>query len=191
MENSAVPSVSAEEPTPPPSSNPVSRMLHITKLVRPYTVPVLKEMLRKSGTILDDSDHFWIDGIKSQCIVTVIYSNLHKPRYFSVEVMWSSWLSHQRSLFRLNPHSAISAFQACMLLQIRFKITGGWIGGCSLDLPLEKFRCLTLLIYEALVKTRFWGILVCLFRLVKRIAFGSLSASCGRCFHTRRTSLHG
>jgi hypothetical protein len=49
--------------------NPPSRWLHIRGLKRPFTNRGLLELLGKFGTV--DTDHFWIDSIKSNCIVTV------------------------------------------------------------------------------------------------------------------------
>ena len=37
--------------------------------VRPFTLGQLKELLGRTGTVLDDG--FWIDKIKSHCYVTV------------------------------------------------------------------------------------------------------------------------
>ncbi|OQV12661.1 putative Apoptotic chromatin condensation inducer in the nucleus [Hypsibius exemplaris] len=56
--------------SPPASRSPVTRMIYIRNLVRPFSLPMLKELLQKTGTLVDDAEHFWIDGIKSQCIAT-------------------------------------------------------------------------------------------------------------------------
>ncbi|XP_055355737.1 apoptotic chromatin condensation inducer in the nucleus-like [Paramacrobiotus metropolitanus] len=63
-----VPEQSEGRSSPPPSKTGPTRMVHIRNLVRPYTVLALKELLKKTGTIIDDADHFWTDTIKSQCI---------------------------------------------------------------------------------------------------------------------------
>jgi hypothetical protein len=47
----------------------LSRWIHIRGLKRPFTNRGLLELLSKFGTV--DTDSFWIDGIKSNCIVTV------------------------------------------------------------------------------------------------------------------------
>ncbi|XP_025194610.1 apoptotic chromatin condensation inducer in the nucleus-like [Melanaphis sacchari] len=42
-------------------------VIHITNLVRPFTVGQLRDLLQRTGKIV--SNGFWIDAIKSQCIV--------------------------------------------------------------------------------------------------------------------------
>ncbi|EDV25565.1 uncharacterized protein TRIADDRAFT_55789 [Trichoplax adhaerens] len=56
-----------EEVTVPESANPVNEIVHITNLVRPFTLVQLKEILREYGTIKEDE--FWIDNIRSRCMV--------------------------------------------------------------------------------------------------------------------------
>lgn len=56
-----------------PAKNPVSEVLFITNLVRPFTIKQLRELLEKTGTI--EKDGFWTDRIKSKCYV----------RYTSIE----------------------------------------------------------------------------------------------------------
>lgn len=55
------------------SSKPVSgegkTVLYITNLVRPFTVNQLRELLQRTGKIVEDG--FWIDSIKSKCYVQV------------------------------------------------------------------------------------------------------------------------
>lgn len=65
-----------KEPTPPPEARdvtparyPVSKIVHVRNLVRPFTLPQLKNFLGKLGKVEDNS--FWIDKIKSHCLVTV------------------------------------------------------------------------------------------------------------------------
>jgi len=48
---------------------PVSRIVYIRGLTRPFTLPLLKELLSHYGTLVDGE--FWLDKIKSQCFVTV------------------------------------------------------------------------------------------------------------------------
>lgn len=55
------------KPPPSPAKNPVSNVLFITNLVRPFTVKQLKELLERTGKIKDDG--FWTDRIKSKCYV--------------------------------------------------------------------------------------------------------------------------
>lgn len=53
--------------SPSPPKNKVSDILFITNLVRPFTVHQLKDLLARTGTIVEDG--FWIDKIKSKCYV--------------------------------------------------------------------------------------------------------------------------
>ncbi|KAK7910351.1 hypothetical protein WMY93_015035 [Mugilogobius chulae] len=57
---------SNRQPSPPRGK--VSNIIHITNLVRPFTVGQLKELLNQTGSIVEDG--FWIDKIKSHCFVT-------------------------------------------------------------------------------------------------------------------------
>lgn len=52
---------------PSPAKKPVSNVLFITNLVRPYTVKQLRELLERTGKISEDG--FWTDRIKSKCYV--------------------------------------------------------------------------------------------------------------------------
>ncbi|EZA48094.1 apoptotic chromatin condensation inducer in the nucleus isoform X2 [Ooceraea biroi] len=54
----------------PPASKPTSILL-IKNLVRPFTLNQIKELLSRTGTIVENG--FWMDRIKSKCIVE--YSN--------------------------------------------------------------------------------------------------------------------
>ncbi|XP_071217408.1 apoptotic chromatin condensation inducer in the nucleus-like isoform X2 [Salvelinus alpinus] len=56
----------AKQPSPPRGK--VSNIVHVSNLVRPFTLGQLKELLGRTGTVLEDS--FWIDKIKSHCYVT-------------------------------------------------------------------------------------------------------------------------
>ncbi|XP_044266325.1 apoptotic chromatin condensation inducer in the nucleus [Tribolium madens] len=55
------------KPPPSPAKNPVSNILYITNLVRPFTVKQLKELLERTGKVQEDG--FWTDRIKSKCYV--------------------------------------------------------------------------------------------------------------------------
>lgn len=55
------------KPPPSPAKNPVSNVLFITNLVRPFTLKQLKELLERTGKIQEDG--FWTDRIKSKCYV--------------------------------------------------------------------------------------------------------------------------
>lgn len=55
------------KPPPSPAKNPISDILFITNLVRPFTIKQLKELLERTGTIKENG--FWTDHIKSKCYV--------------------------------------------------------------------------------------------------------------------------
>lgn len=52
----------------PPTSKPTNILL-IKNLVRPFTLNQIKELLSRTGTIVENG--FWMDRIKSKCIVEV------------------------------------------------------------------------------------------------------------------------
>lgn len=54
--------------TPSPARHPPSRIIHVRNLVRPFTLNQLKELLSKTGALIEGG--FWIDKIKSKCYVT-------------------------------------------------------------------------------------------------------------------------
>ncbi|XP_077354225.1 uncharacterized protein acin1a isoform X2 [Festucalex cinctus] len=56
----------ARQPSPPRGK--VSSIVHVSNLVRPFTLGQLKELLGRTGTLVEDG--FWIDKIKSHCYVT-------------------------------------------------------------------------------------------------------------------------
>jgi len=53
---------------PSPPRGKVSNIIHVTNLVRPFTLGQLKELLNQTGSVVEDG--FWIDKIKSHCFVT-------------------------------------------------------------------------------------------------------------------------
>lgn len=55
------------KPPPSPAKNPVSDVLFINNLVRPFTLKQLKELLERTGTIQENG--FWTDRIKSKCYI--------------------------------------------------------------------------------------------------------------------------
>ncbi|XP_069094322.1 apoptotic chromatin condensation inducer in the nucleus isoform X2 [Pleurodeles waltl] len=59
---------------PSPPRFKVSTIVHISNLVRPFTLGQLKELLGRTGAVIEDG--FWIDKIKSHCYVT--YSTLEE-----------------------------------------------------------------------------------------------------------------
>lgn len=58
-------SASKLKPPPSPAKQPVSQILFISNLVRPFTIKQLKELLERTGTIKEGG--FWTDRIKSKC----------------------------------------------------------------------------------------------------------------------------
>lgn len=56
------------KPPPSPAKNPPSEVLYISNLVRPFTLKALKELLERTGKIVEEKG-FWTDKIKSKCIV--------------------------------------------------------------------------------------------------------------------------
>ncbi|KAJ8726223.1 hypothetical protein PYW07_000921 [Mythimna separata] len=52
---------------PSPPRNKQSCILYISNLVRPFTLPQLKNLLQRTGRIVENG--FWIDRIKSKCFV--------------------------------------------------------------------------------------------------------------------------
>ncbi|CAF4768047.1 unnamed protein product [Pieris macdunnoughi] len=62
-------SIMSKPPSPPRHQQ--SNILYITNLVRPFTLPQLKNLLQRTGRIIENG--FWIDKIKSKCFV--IYEN--------------------------------------------------------------------------------------------------------------------
>ncbi|KAL6118500.1 acin1 [Pungitius sinensis] len=56
----------ARQPSPPHGK--VSNIIHVINLVRPFTLGQLKELLNRTGAVVEEG--FWIDKIKSHCYVT-------------------------------------------------------------------------------------------------------------------------
>lgn len=61
------PEVVVREPSPP--RRPVNCVVHVMNLVRPFTLGQLKQLLGRTGKIVESG--FWINSIKSHCYVTV------------------------------------------------------------------------------------------------------------------------
>uniref|UniRef100_A0A8C9T1I5 Apoptotic chromatin condensation inducer 1b n=1 Tax=Scleropages formosus TaxID=113540 RepID=A0A8C9T1I5_SCLFO len=57
---------STKQPSPPRGK--ITNIVHICNLVRPFTLGQLKELLNRTGTVVEEG--FWIDKIKSHCYVT-------------------------------------------------------------------------------------------------------------------------
>uniref|UniRef100_UPI0037E86825 apoptotic chromatin condensation inducer 1b isoform X2 n=1 Tax=Semicossyphus pulcher TaxID=241346 RepID=UPI0037E86825 len=56
----------SRQPSPPHGK--VTNIIHVTNLVRPFTLGQLKELLNRTGSVVEEG--FWIDKIKSHCFVT-------------------------------------------------------------------------------------------------------------------------
>ncbi|XP_041925753.1 apoptotic chromatin condensation inducer 1b isoform X2 [Alosa sapidissima] len=56
----------SKQPSPPRGK--ISKIVHVRNLVRPFTLGQLKELLGRTGTMVEEG--FWIDKIKSHCFVT-------------------------------------------------------------------------------------------------------------------------
>lgn len=54
-----------------PARQPKASVLHVSNLVRPFTINQLKELLARTGQLIEGK--FWIDKVKSSCIVQVTY----------------------------------------------------------------------------------------------------------------------
>ena len=54
-----------------PARNPISNIIYVRGLSRPFTIQQLKELLSQDGCY--DEEKFWIDKVKSQCFV--VYEN--------------------------------------------------------------------------------------------------------------------
>jgi len=52
-----------------PARHATNCVVHITNLVRPFTINQLKELLARTGSLVDG--RFWIDKVKSSCLVQV------------------------------------------------------------------------------------------------------------------------
>ncbi|XP_077355036.1 apoptotic chromatin condensation inducer 1b isoform X2 [Festucalex cinctus] len=57
---------STRQPSPPRGK--LSNIIHVTNLVRPFTLGQLKQLLKQTGNVVEEG--FWIDKIKSHCYVT-------------------------------------------------------------------------------------------------------------------------
>uniref|UniRef100_A0A3Q2CI20 Apoptotic chromatin condensation inducer 1 n=1 Tax=Cyprinodon variegatus TaxID=28743 RepID=A0A3Q2CI20_CYPVA len=103
----------ATQPSPPRGQ--ASNIVHIWNLVRPFTLGQLKELLSRTGTLVEDG--FWINKIKSHCYVT--YSTIEEavatqaalhgvkwpqsnPKFLRVDFCQQEELDHQR-----NPSMAV------------------------------------------------------------------------------------
>ncbi|XP_044130066.1 apoptotic chromatin condensation inducer in the nucleus isoform X3 [Bufo gargarizans] len=104
----------SQQPSPP--RRKPSCIVHICNLVRPFTLGQLKELLSRTGTIVDE--HFWIDKIKSHCYVTystveeavATRNSLHgvkwpqsNPKFLSVDFAEQDELDFHRGILPERP----------------------------------------------------------------------------------------
>lgn len=104
----------SQQPSPP--RRKPSCIVHLCNLVRPFTLGQLKELLSRTGTIVDE--HFWIDKIKSHCYVTYATveeavstrNSLHgvrwpqsNPKFLSVDYAEQDELDFHRGLLAERP----------------------------------------------------------------------------------------
>uniref|UniRef100_A0A8C6XRX8 Apoptotic chromatin condensation inducer 1 n=1 Tax=Naja naja TaxID=35670 RepID=A0A8C6XRX8_NAJNA len=107
----------AQVPSPPQGK--VSCIVHICNLVRPFTLGQLKELLGRTGTLVEEA--FWIDKIKSHCYVTystveeaiVTRNALHgvkwpqsNPKFLSADFVEQDELDFHRGLLADRPVEA-------------------------------------------------------------------------------------
>ncbi|KAM9826898.1 apoptotic chromatin condensation inducer 1b [Neosynchiropus ocellatus] len=59
--------IHTNRPLSPPRGK-ISNIVHVTNLVRPFTLGQLKDLLKQTGSLVEEG--FWIDKIKSHCYVT-------------------------------------------------------------------------------------------------------------------------
>ncbi|XP_046621049.1 apoptotic chromatin condensation inducer in the nucleus isoform X1 [Neodiprion virginianus] len=102
--------------SPSPSLAKATNVLLIKNLVRPFTLNQIKELLSRTGTIIENG--FWIDGIKSKCYV--VYANedqafetrqalhgiswpLSNPKRLQVEYATIEDVEKARELFKDQP----------------------------------------------------------------------------------------
>lgn len=70
-----------------PSTKPASEVIKITNLVRPFTLPALKELLEKSGPLV----RFWMDTYKTSCVVA--YSSIEEATATRNAMHGTTWPS--------------------------------------------------------------------------------------------------
>lgn len=76
--------------------------------MRPFTLGQLKELLSRTGTLVDDG--FWIDKIKSHCYVTVSFHHSASGRYrvlFILKVFFSLPAFSTQAQRRPSPHGQL------------------------------------------------------------------------------------
>lgn len=97
-------SIPADEPvdvgrrSSSPARRPPSNVVHVTGLVRPFTLGQLKELLGRTGTLVEDG--FWIDSIKSHCYVVVrpvhVFTLSKCQTKIATITIMGTWMSRSR-----------------------------------------------------------------------------------------------
>lgn len=81
-----------------PARRPPSNVVHVTGLVRPFTLGQLKELLGRTGTLVEDG--FWIDSIKSHCYVVVrsvhVFTLSKCQTKIATITIMGTWMSRSR-----------------------------------------------------------------------------------------------
>lgn len=81
--------------TPSPARNPVSNILHIRNLTRPFTLGQLQTLLNRTGKMKEEE--FWIDKIKSHCLA--MYESTEEAEATRLALHGSVWpVSNPKSL---------------------------------------------------------------------------------------------
>ncbi|KAJ8008451.1 hypothetical protein DPEC_G00104960 [Dallia pectoralis] len=103
-----------KQPSPPRGK--LSHIVHVCNLVRPFTLGQLKELLNRTGLVVEDG--FWIDKIKSHCYVTYSSTDeavatraaLHgvkwpqsNPKVLSVDFCEQNELDFHKGLLAVDP----------------------------------------------------------------------------------------
>ncbi|XP_028850558.1 apoptotic chromatin condensation inducer 1b [Denticeps clupeoides] len=103
------------ERQPSPPRGKISKIIHVSNLVRPFTLGQLKELLNRTGTMVEEG--FWIDKIKSHCYVTYSSTDeamatrdslhgvkwpLSNPKVLSVDFCEQDELDFHRGLLTTN-----------------------------------------------------------------------------------------
>uniref|UniRef100_A0A671K9T8 Apoptotic chromatin condensation inducer in the nucleus-like n=1 Tax=Sinocyclocheilus anshuiensis TaxID=1608454 RepID=A0A671K9T8_9TELE len=84
-----------------PPRGKTSHIIHVCNLVRPFTLGQLKELLNRTGTLVEEG--FWIDKIKSHCYVTFAYICFYC--FLSCSCRYCSLVSSERAGVGHDPHA--------------------------------------------------------------------------------------
>ncbi|XP_037538036.1 apoptotic chromatin condensation inducer in the nucleus isoform X2 [Nematolebias whitei] len=86
----------SRQPSPPRGK--ASSIVHVCNLVRPFTLGQLKELLSRTGSLVEDG--FWIDKIKSHCYVT--YSCMEEAVATRVALHGVKWPQSNPKVLRVD-----------------------------------------------------------------------------------------